>query len=48
MNSIDTKYPTDQLDRFLNQNRIVVVGDKEYISFTSKEHRWNPLDKDKK
>jgi len=48
ISSVDTKYPIDQLDRFLNQNRIVVVGDKEYISFTSKEHRWNPLDKYKK
>jgi len=48
INSIDTKYPIDQLDRFLSQNRIVVSSDKEHIVFISKEHRWNPLDKDKK
>jgi hypothetical protein len=48
INSIDTKYPIDQLDRFLSQNRIVVVSDNEPVSFFSKEHRWNPLDTDKK
>tara|TARA_Y100000389_G_C17458066_1_gene519573 strand:- start:2202 stop:2552 length:351 start_codon:yes stop_codon:yes gene_type:complete len=43
--NVDTNYPVDQLDRFLSQNRIAVVGDKESVYFISDEHRWNPLDK---
>jgi hypothetical protein len=40
---IETKYHGDQLDRFLAQNRIVVLSDEEPVYFVSEKHRWNPL-----
>jgi hypothetical protein len=40
---IETKYSSDQLDRFLSQNRIVVLSDEEPVFFVSDKHRWNPL-----
>ena len=46
IHEIETKYPSDQLDRFLSQNRIVVLSDEEPISYVSEKHRWNPLNKD--
>ena len=47
IHEIETKYSSDQLDRFLSQNRIVVLGDEELISYVSEKHRWNPLDQNK-
>lgn len=47
IHEIETNYPSDQLDRFLSQNRIVVLSDEEPISFVSKKHRWNPLNEEK-
>ena len=40
---IETKYSSDQLDRFLSQNRIVVLSDEEPVFFVSDKHRWDPL-----
>jgi len=48
IHEIETKYPSDQLDRFLSQNRIVVLSDEEPISYVSEKHRWNPLNQNKK
>ncbi len=47
IHEIETKYPSDQLDRFLSQNRIVIISDEETIHYVSKEHRWNPLNQNK-
>ena len=47
INEIETKYPSDQLDRFLSQNRIVVLSDEEPVHFVSEKHRWSPLDQNK-
>lgn len=44
---IETNYNSDQLDRFLSQNRIVVLSDEEPVSFVSEKHRWNPINKNK-
>jgi hypothetical protein len=43
IHEIETKYPSNQLDRFLSQNRIVVFSDEEPVHFVSDKHRWNPL-----
>jgi len=40
LHEIETDYPKDQLDRFLSQNRIVVLSDEEPVHFVSKKHRW--------
>ena len=47
IHEIETKYPSDQLDRFLSQNRIVIISDEEPIHYVSKEHRWTPFGKDR-
>jgi hypothetical protein len=39
---IETKYHGDQLDRFLSQNRIVVISNEEPVNFVSERHRWTP------
>ncbi len=44
---IETNYPSNQLDRFLAQHRIVVFSDDEPVSFVSDRHRWNPLNQNK-
>jgi len=41
IHEIETKYPVDQLDRFLSQNRISVISNEEPIHFVSKKHRWS-------
>jgi len=45
IHEIETKYSSDQLDRFLSQNRITVFSDEEPVSFVSKEHRYSPIQK---
>tara|TARA_R110000868_G_scaffold97398_2_gene267836 strand:+ start:704 stop:859 length:156 start_codon:yes stop_codon:yes gene_type:complete len=35
IHEIETNYSSDQLDRFLSQNRIVVLSDEEPISYAS-------------
>lgn len=47
VHEIETNYNSDQLDRFLRQNRIVVFSDEEPVSFVSEKHRWNPVNKNK-
>lgn len=47
IHEIETNYNSDQLDRFLSQNRIFVLSDEEHVSFISEKHRWNPINKDK-
>jgi uridylate kinase len=47
IHEIETKYSSDQLDRFLSQNRIVIFSDEEPFYFVSEKHRWNPLSQNK-
>ena len=47
IHEIKTNYNSDQLDRFLAQNRIVVFSDEEPVSFVSEKHRWNPINQNK-
>jgi hypothetical protein len=47
IHEIETKYSSDQLDRFLSQNRIVVISDEEPFHFVSEKHRWSPLNPNK-
>jgi hypothetical protein len=41
IHEIETKYPSDQLDRFLSQNRIAILSDEEPVFFISEKHRWS-------
>jgi uridylate kinase len=47
IHEIETKYSSDQLDRFLSQNRIVVFSNEEPVHFVSDKHRWNPTKQNK-
>ena len=46
IHEIETKYSSDQLDRFLSQNRIVILSDEEPVIFVSEKHSW-PLNQNK-
>jgi len=39
IHEIETKYSSDQLDRFLSQNRIAILSDEEPVFFVSEKHR---------